>query len=114
MAFSLIRPMFYLQDHDGKKAGQPVGRMPPVHRSMYKRLAASKVIGIAQDLVALEGSKEEAPVAVDAPVVKEEAPKEPTPEVKDEVVEEVKEEEAPVEEVKVKVKSTKKSNKRGK
>ena len=117
MAFSLIRPMFYLQDHDGKKAGQPVGRIPPVHRSMYKGLAANKVIGISQDLVALEGSKEEAPVAVDAPVVKEEAPKEPTPEVKDEVVEEVKEEEeeeAPVEEVKVKVKSTKKSNKRGK
>ena len=111
MAFSLLRPMFYLQDHKGKKAGQPVGRMPPIDRSMYKRMAASKIIGIAQDLTALEGS---APAVVDTPVVEEEAPKEPTPEVKDEVVEEVKEEEAPVEEVKVKVKSTKKSNKRGK
>jgi hypothetical protein len=52
MGYSVTRPLFWLQDHNEHKRGEPVGKLALIAVARVKMLCAQGIVGTEDDLVA--------------------------------------------------------------
>jgi hypothetical protein len=88
MGYSVTQPMFWLQNHNEHKKGEPIGKLALIAVARVKMLCAQGIVGTEEDLKAAVSKEVE--VKVEAPLI---SPVEVVEEDKEPVVLSVKKEE---------------------